>query len=504
MTPSDAHSPEPSLGERAIDSAKWMTLSRIVCEAGSLLAVIALARLLTPVEVGNAVLAMIVPALANSMISGSFGSALVKEHDITDAQIEVATGLSFLTGVGLTLVVCLVALGLTQLLGNAYASNVALASPSVLFASISAVPQALRTRRFSFKALMWIEVISTLVGAACAVALAALGVGSASLVLGAVATTAVTAVLSPIGVGWIRPRWHPDVAADLIRFGLPASASSMLFIGLRNIDYALISGRLSSAQVGLYFRAYTLAVDYQSKISVILQRVLFPVLSRATDPAMFRMARTRMIRAHTVALFPLLAMLLVTAPQAIPLLYGDQWTGAIVPTQILVVAGFTAAIGTGIGPMMLAAGKPRALLINNVVSLVCFAVTVYVCAGFGLTATCIGVAAYRVLALIVGQYFLATRGLGIPLRETILVDPAPAAVSAVALVVAALTVTKLLASYPPAIIVAGAAAAGFSAYALVLRAMFPPAWSDMELLARRLVLRRRRTTTVVPGLGQEG
>ena len=160
VTPNPGYSLEPSLGERAIDSAKWMTLSRIVCEAGSFLAVIALARLLTPVEVGNAVLAMIVPALANSMISGSFASALVKEHDITDAQVEVATVLSLLTGAGLTLVVCVVALALTQVLGNAYAANVALASPSVLFASISAVPQALRTRRFSFKALMWIEVSS--------------------------------------------------------------------------------------------------------------------------------------------------------------------------------------------------------------------------------------------------------------------------------------------------------------------------------------------------------
>ena len=449
-------------------------------------------------------LAMIVPAIANSMIGGSFGSALVKEENITDAQVEVATVLSLLSGVGLTVVVCLVALGLTEVLGNAYATNVALASPSVLFASISAVPQALRTRRFSFKALMWIEVISTLVGAACSVVLAVVGVGSAALVLGAVATAAVIALLSPIGVGWIRPRWHRDVAGDLIRFGLPASASSMLFVGLRNIDYALISGRLSAAQVGLYFRAYTLAVDYQSKISVILQRVLFPVLSRATDPATFRMARSRMVRAHTVALFPLLAMLAVTAPQVVPLLYGDQWTDAIVPTQILVVAGFTAAVGTGIGPMMLAAGKPRALLINNVVSFVCFAIAVYVCAGYGLIATCIGVSAYRVLSLIFGQYFLATRGLGIPLRETVLIDPAPAAVSAAALAIAALPVAKLLESFPAAVNVAVTAAVGFSVYALVLRAMFPPAWADMQLLTRRLVRRRPRTANVVPRLGQQG
>jgi O-antigen/teichoic acid export membrane protein len=478
-----------------------MTLSRFACETVSFLTVIALARLLTPAEVGTAVLAMIVPALANSLILGSFGSPLVRERDLTEAHIEMATVLSLISGLLLAGLVCLAALGLAQILSPDYAYNVALASPSVLFASIFAVPQALRSRRFAFKTLMFVEVTSTVLGSTCSVVLAVLGVGSAAMVLGAVTLTAVEAVLSPIGVGWIRPRWHPDVARGLLRFGLPASMSSLLFIGLRNIDYALISGRLTSAQVGLYFRAYTLAVDYQSKISIILVRVLFPVLSRATDPATFRMARSRMIRAHTVALFPLLAMLAVTAPKVVPLLYGHQWTGAIVPTQILVGAGLTAAIGTGIGPMMLAVGKPRALLYNNLVSLPCFALTVYICAGYGLIATCIGVVVYRILALIIGQYFLATRILGIPLRETLIIDPFPAAISASALLIVALPVTRLMEPFPAPVNVAITMATGFTAYGLALRIGFVDAWSDITRLGRRLLGRSVKRADVEHKLG---
>jgi PST family polysaccharide transporter len=493
---------QSSLGEQAIQSAKWVTLSRIVCEAGGFLSAVAIARLLTPSEVGHAAIAVIVLALANGVVAGSFGSPLVKEEEITQAHAEVALAMSLVAGVVLALLALLVAAAVTAALSADYGSMIALAAPSFVFTSIFAVPQAIRTRRFAFRALMIIEVSSTLGGAACGVLLAALGFGSAAMVLGGVLAAAVAAVLSPIGVGWIRPRWHRDIAPGILRFGLPTSASSLFFIAVRNIDYALISGRLPAADVGMYYRAYTLAVDYQSKISTILVRVLFPVLARATDPALFRTARSRMIRAHTVVLFPLLAVLAITAPQLVPLVYGSQWTDAVVPTQILIVAGFTAAIGTGIGPMMLAAGKPRALLINNVVSLALFAIVVYVCAGYGLIATCIGVGIYRVGALVVGQYALGTRVLGIPLRETLVGDPGPAAVSTLALVAAAVAVSEGLASAPPVIDVAVTAAVGLAVYALVLRTLFTAAWSDITLLARRAVPQRLRPALHLRALGQ--
>ena len=44
---------QASLGEQAIESAKWVTLSRIVCEAGGFLSAVAIARLLTPSEYGQ-------------------------------------------------------------------------------------------------------------------------------------------------------------------------------------------------------------------------------------------------------------------------------------------------------------------------------------------------------------------------------------------------------------------------------------------------------------------
>ena len=487
-----------SLREQAIQGARWVTLSRIACEATAFAAMLALARLLTPAEVGHAAVAMVAFTLANGILAGSFGSPLIKAEQVDDRQVEVASLLSIVSGVGLTGLCALAGLVLRSVLDPTTGAMVVLAAPGFLFTSLAAVPQALRSRRLAFRAIMIVEVVSTVAGAGSGVALAALGVGSASMVLGAVVTTAAAAALSPIGAGWRLPRWHREEAGPILRFGVPASASSVFSTAERNIDYALISARLTPTQVGLYYRAFTLAVDYQLKISNIVLRVLFPVLARAKSQASFRSARSRVVRLHSVVLFPLLAMLLVTAPEVVPLLFGEAWSGSVVPTQILVGAGIATAVGTGIGPLMMAAGRPHALLANNCVSFVCFAVTVYVCSGYGLIATCVGVTAYRLVSVAVSQYVLATRLLGIPLRETLILDPGPAAVSALALVAVALPVSTLLDPLPSVVDVAITAVAGFTAYGLVLRTAFRGAWSDVEMLATRLIPARLRHPSGVP------
>jgi len=486
-----------SLRDRAISSARWVMAGRVVCEVVSFGSLIALARLLTPVEVGNAAVAMVVFALAGGFLGGSFGVPLIREEKLTDAMIEVSTLLSLAAGLAMTLLCALGAAALVPVFGTASSEMIALASPCFLFAGLSAVPLALCSRRLDFRRLMGIEVVASLAGSIAAVTLAVIGVGSAAMVLGTVATGGVAAGLAlPIG-GTRWPRWHRVEARRLLRFGLPTSASSLFFTAVRNIDYALVSARMSAAQVGFYYRAYTLAVDYQLKISNVVVRVLFPVLSRTDNPQAFRDARSRVVRLHTVVLFPLLGVLLVTAPNLVPMLYGEAWAPAIVPAQILVGAGVATTIGTGIGPVMLAAGRPTSLLVNNIISLSCFAVVVYYAAGYGLIATCVAVVAYRLVALCVSQYFLATRLLGIPLHHTLFVDPGPAFISTFALLLAAFPTSMLLDGTPRLVSVAVPAAAGLLAYFAVLRGLFRPAWSDIVLVLGGAIPARLRPRAVV-------
>jgi O-antigen/teichoic acid export membrane protein len=54
------------------------------------------------------------------------------------------------------------------------------------------------------------------------------------------------------------------------------SLASISWVGFSNVDYAIIGARLGALQTGLYFRAYTLAVESQSKLGIVMNRVGFP------------------------------------------------------------------------------------------------------------------------------------------------------------------------------------------------------------------------------------
>jgi hypothetical protein len=148
------------------------------------------------------------------------------------------------------------------------------------------------------------------------------------------------------------------------------------------------------------------------------------------------------------------------------------------------------AINAGVGVLMVAAGKPRALLLYNVAFLVTYSAGVLVASSYGLTAVCATVSGVYVVMLLVSHYFLLDRLLGIPMRR-LGHDVAPALLSSVALFGVAAPVARLLSDvgFPAALTVVLAGALGAAAYAGTLRSLFPAAWEDFLLVARR-VLRR--------------
>src|ERR1043165_3688720 len=98
-------------------------------------------------------------------------------------------------------------------------------------------------------------------------------------------------------------------------------------------------------------------------------RLAFPVYSRTSDLGQLRRFHERATRIHAAVLLPLLTLLAVTAPELVPWLFGERWAPAAGRVHILCVAGMIAAVLPGYPQILLAAGKPRALLTFNVILL---------------------------------------------------------------------------------------------------------------------------------------
>ena len=151
-----------------------------------------------------------------------------------------------------------------------------------------------------------------------------------------------------------------QAARDVISYGLPASIASISWVGFRNCDYAIIGARLGACRRASTSAPYKLAVEYQKKISIVMGQVGLPVLARSGDE--MAAMRGHMVRLMTILLFPLLAILAITAPELVPWLFGPEWTAAVVPTQILAVGGASTLVIDAVGVALMASGRPRALL----------------------------------------------------------------------------------------------------------------------------------------------
>jgi lipopolysaccharide exporter len=480
--------PRESLKEATLSGIRWLMLTRVASEALALAAMVALARLVSPAAFGQAAVALIFLPLATILTFEGFASALVQRERVDAEHLHAATLMSFLGGALLSaLALGLAPLAWQPLFGTDTAQLMALAAPIFVLAGIGGVPRALLWRRLDFRRMGLIDTASLMLGNALAVALALAGLQGRAIVWGALAQVSLNTLLLLAAAPPPRPRLHLRAQREIGAFGVPAALAGLVDVLFRNVDYAILAARLPAAQTGIYWRAFNLGVVYQDKLSGVMMQLAFPVYSRTESHAQLRGMHERATRVHAAVIFPLLALLIVVAPLLIPWLLGPRWAPSVRPTQILAVAGMVAAILTGYPQVMLALGRPRALLRFNLAMLLGYAAVIALAASHGLVVISIAAATFY-LAILAGVYrLLLRRHLGISIRG-LLAELGPALAGCLALAAVAVPLQALLSPMLaplPALALVGAA--GLASYVGTLRAVSPPAWRDLALLLARVL-----------------
>jgi O-antigen/teichoic acid export membrane protein len=454
-------------------------MTRLVAETLSVGAGVALAHLIAPAEFGVAAVALGIAAIAPSVAGAGFGVPLVQMRTVDRAHLEAATVLSIATGVGLTLATIFVIspLAIEPAFGSRVAYLLKLASPIFALAGVGTVPNALLQRKLRFRRLSEIEIVGIATISITSISLAATTQLSAeALVLGGLASAAVTTLATVLSAPRVGLRWRRAHARDVTSVGVFAALSSGVLSLSRNVQYAILGARLTALDVGLFWRAYQLSVDYQAKVGLIATRLAFPLFSRSGSLDEMRHLRSRILQVQSIVIFPLLATLIVLAPEVVPLVYGSEWEDAVFPVQVLAVAGAaTIAASAGI-PLAFAAGKGQPLFYFNLAQLAGFVTVVIWSSSYGLREIAIAIAAYQVVLVAAQFVYLESREVGIPLRET-WESLVPASVASGTSLAVAYPAVRLLAPDMDdvALIFAGGALS-VGLYALVLRVVFPSSW----------------------------
>jgi O-antigen/teichoic acid export membrane protein len=347
------------LKRAAASGVQWSFLGTLVNQVGRLGFSLALARIVGPDDFGIVQQATIYMLFMMLLQDQGFGMALIQRRHLDDESVRSVSSLNLLMTVVLVAATFLAAPLMADLFHTPELAGVLrVLTLSTIINGLSVVPIAMVNRQLRFKELAAIQSVSVLIGGTVGIVSALAGAGywaivTQSLVLDGLAL-----------IGLLRLSGLPGVSRsfgrlrEMLRFSSFQFGSQILsFLGT-NLDNILIAGRLDPRQLAFYAISYRFLSMPVQMLGTVVNRVALPIFSRAQDD--LATVRSWFIAATRLAgavLFPAFTLLLVGAPDGVRLVFGERWEPAIVPLQVLAVAGFSRGIRLLLPPLCQALGR---------------------------------------------------------------------------------------------------------------------------------------------------
>lgn len=475
---------------RAVSGVLWSALQRGTVRASTLLTFVVLGRLLAPEDFGLVALATALVALVNVFSEVGAGTYVIQHPDLDDRQVSTV----FWNGVGLSAVLAvLLVLAAPPLAGaldqEGLTPVVQALGALVLLSSLSSVPSAVLKRDLQFRTLAVRSMAASIVAAVVAVAVALLGGGVWSLVVQYLVHTLVSIVILWTVTSW-RPRLAYDTATSgsALRYGSSVLAIQLVTQLRLRADVLVISIIAGPVVLGLYTVAGKILNTVLDTVVAVISTVAGPVFARLKDdlPRLGRAYREAVTTALAIV-SPLLVALVLAAPWGIPFVFGDQWEPAVVPAQVLVVAGLVTTLVFFDRNLMIALDQRRKELALSIATTLAGILVVAVAARWGVVGVAIAVSARAVLAW----------PFRLRLSSRLLEQSAVAYAGSIGRILVA-TVSSAglgalvlqLPGAPPLVTAASVLMATF-VYGIVLRLVAPAAFHRMLATAARALQKRR-------------
>ena len=331
-----------SLKNKTVKGVGWSFVDNIANSGITFLVGLVLARLLTPAEYGIMAMITIFIAISTSIVDSGFSNALIRKQDA--GRTDYSTVFFFNLGVSAVLYAVLYvgAPGIAVFFKEPLLEDVMRVIGWVLIINaLAIIPRTLFVKAVNFKTQTKVSLIASLSSGAVGIGMALGGMGVWSLVGQQLSRQLMNTVFL-----WVYGKWRPSLEFSVRSFReLFGFGSKLLLSGLLNTVfqeiYALVIGRFyTSAQLGQYTRAQQFNTIFSSNLTVVVQRVSYPVLSSIQDePARLKEAYRRVIKVTMLVTFACMLGLAAVAKPLIVLLIGEKWLPAVSLLQIICFSG---------------------------------------------------------------------------------------------------------------------------------------------------------------------
>jgi len=346
--------------EIALKGFSWNVAGNLARSIGGLAINIVLARLLGPEPFGVVALALLVIGIGNLVIESGLGSALVQQHTIEAQDIAFVFTLQMAFGIGLAVLIVVLAPWLASQFASPTAAPVIQAMASILILQAFAqVPSALLRRAQSFKILQQVQILSFFIGFFCVgLPLALRGAGVWSLVMAQVAQSGLNALMVYI---YSRHSLSPTFKGSrhLAIFGMRILVANIASWVIQNVDNIVIGYRFGAKSLGYYSRAYLLNWTPMGIILASAQVSLFSAVSRLGKGPETNRVFLGFMGVFAILFFSIYWLIALESTNIIKVIYGNEWMpAAALLSPVAVAMPFLALVGLE-GPILNGLGKPH-------------------------------------------------------------------------------------------------------------------------------------------------
>ena len=372
----------------------WSGIERFSIQGISFLLSIIIARIVSPSAYGLIVMVQVFMSFFQIFIEGGFANALIQKQNRTEVDYNTVFIFNMIVATGLYLIMFFAAPIIADFYEEPQLTKITrVISLNLILSSLSIVQKTRLTIILDFKTQTKAGLIAVLISGVIGVVCAYRGMEVWALVIQSLLSqTLITLSL------FVLSKWTPRFCfskqsfVTLFRYGSKFLGTNILTSIYLNIYNLVIGKKYTSAELAYYNRAFTLSQFPSTSISDVMNRVIFPVLSRVQDD------REKLVEgyfkylhlSHYIIL-PLMGLMVVLAQPLVEVVLTEKWL-PMVPYLRLFCLNFMLypIIQQSANPVA-AIGHVAILFRYQIIKRIISFVILFTTIGLGINAICAGI-----------------------------------------------------------------------------------------------------------------
>ena len=319
---------QESLKNKTIKGVGWSAADALLGQGVTFIVGLVLARLLSPDEYGLIGICLIFTTVLNGIVDSGFSNALIRKKDVTDEDYNTM----FTTNMAISIVLYVLLFISAPFVSDFFhrvelIALVRVTGLILFFNALSITQVTILTKNIDFKTKTKASLVSAIISGVIGIAMAFMGYGVWSLVAQQLSKQLLyTLCLWVLSKWWPKFTFYKDSFKYMWGFGWKLLASGILN-NIWNQLYQVVIGRCyTSSTLGHYTRANEYASIFSSNLTLIVQRVSYPVLAEIQDD------KERMVQGYRkvikVTMFVTAVCMISLGAVSEPLIYtliGTKW-----------------------------------------------------------------------------------------------------------------------------------------------------------------------------------